>query len=146
MKTIEQARDRLKELTKDAGPLDFGHQAIQIFLPECYKPEYADEHLPLSKEAVVKEIKDYLPFAVGKALDHRGISAQRSVQKLREWLWLLDEHDLFRFATEDGSYKNYGMPILKRIAVRFAIAISTEAMNWQDGLPCREGCDEGCGR
>src|SRR4051812_27113238 len=44
---------------------------------------------PRTTESLDTEAREYLSFAVGKVLNHRGISAERSIIKLREFAWLL---------------------------------------------------------
>lgn len=67
-------------------------------------------------EDVTKAIVDYLPFAWGKANDCRGLSANRSLEHMRGWLWLLGaagqavmEHPDF-----GDNYMMYGKPALVR--------------------------------
>lgn len=66
---------------------------------------------PLHVEAVFAEFVEYLDFAWGKALDERGISAERSVDKLGEFLWLLGEDEVLARFTAAG-YAMYGAPKL----------------------------------
>lgn len=51
-------------------------------------------------------IRDYLPFAWEKANDCRGISAGRSLDHIRTWLWLADFDDLAE--KHFGDYSHYG--------------------------------------
>jgi len=97
---------------------------------------------------VKKTARDYLEFAIGKATDHRGISAERSIDKLREWLWCLGDDELLqRF--ESAEYEQYGAP--KLLVLAEAWGVSTEDMDsteWQrmsKGIPCSDTCYEGCG-
>ena len=74
----------------------------------------ADTWGPVLNDEVQRALAiDYLAFAFGKALDHRGISASRSVDKLDAWLWLLGlDVDRYRAAP----YENYGVPnVIARI-------------------------------
>ena len=96
------------------------------------------------------EAREYLDFAVGKILDHRGISAGRSVDKLTELAWLLGRDDVLA-AMDTADYPQYGAPKVKVFA---------HGMGWADlwpaadvglermaaGEPCRPGCQNGCGR
>jgi hypothetical protein len=90
--------------------------------------------------------RGYLDFAIGKILNHRGISAARSVDKLGEYAWLLGRDDVVS-AMDAAGYEQYGAPKVKAFA---------EGMGWEwpddrelvrmaDGLPCRDGCEGGCG-
>jgi hypothetical protein len=59
------------------------------------------------------EARDYLPFAWDKANNCRGISANRSVDHFRAWLWLAgyDIDDDF-----DRRYEFYGKPVLVTVS------------------------------
>lgn len=51
------------------------------------------------------EASEYLEFAVGKMQGERGLSAQRSVDAYREWLWLLtDDATVAEYETLDCWY------------------------------------------
>lgn len=62
---------------------------------------------------LLKEIRDYLPFAWGKANNQRGLSACRSINHMQAWLWLLGEEQA---AEEIGDYDMYGKPQLRAIS------------------------------
>ena len=88
-----------------------------------------------------------MPFACEKASGHRGISASRSIEHFRNWLWLLGDDELLEFSGGDNNYINCGAPILKAIADKYRF-------DWPDddglnrmarGEPCVDGCVEGCG-
>lgn len=95
---------------------------------------------------------DYLTFAIGKIVQHRGLSAGRSVNHFSAWLWLLfPDEEFARF--EGAAYENYGAPQVKVAAEllgaedAWAAAVSEhdELAPMAAGEPCRPGCDEGCG-
>src|SRR5688572_20455747 len=67
---------------------------------------YADD------AAISQEAREYLAFAWGKAEDHRGLSAERSVIKLTEYLWLLGKEEALK-QMDEAEYAQYGAPILK---------------------------------
>lgn len=119
--------------------LDFEH-AKSFLKPEVTKEGWQPS--PLTEEVVKKELADYLQFAWDKALNHRGLSAGRSIEKLTEWLWLLDDEEL----VTQHQYKNYGVPILLAISKKYELPYptTTDAMNMAEGKPCRENCEEGC--
>lgn len=92
-----------------------------------------------------KSIADYLPFAIGKALDHRGLSASRSVDHMRGWVWLMGD-DKFD-AVDWSNYQNYGVPVLKRCAELVGYdwpADNERLQRMADGLACIPDCEEGC--
>lgn len=88
----------------------------------------------------------YYTFAVGKIEDHRGLSADRSVTKLREFAWLLGRDDAVE-AMDAADHMNYGAPKVKAFAqaMGYAWPDSTELNRMADGLPCDDDCGSGCG-
>jgi len=112
------------------------------------KPEAKADGWPIplewSRNTVLAEMKDYMRFAWGKALDHRGISASRSVQKFTTWLRMLGEESCI----SGVPYENYGAPILMAISKKFRFYVPKDpaAERMSQGLTCRpDGCEEGCG-
>lgn len=101
---------------------------------------------PRGRDALLAEMDHYAEFAWGKARDHRGISANRSVSHYRGWLWLLSDDDFGAIDWE--RYRNYGAPILKQICERFAFPVPADEalLRMSRGEPCEPGCGEGCGR
>lgn len=80
-----------------------------------FKDDLVESYLPTTKEYtrenVLADMRDYLAFAYEKALDQRGLSASRSVQKMATWLYMLN--DPFHKEVED--YEDYGLANLHRI-------------------------------
>lgn len=101
-------------------------------------------------DAVVGRAKEYLDFAVRKASDHRGISAERSTVKLAEYAWLLGRDDVVT-AMDAAGYAQYGAPKVKAYGVGMGFW-SAEHDSDQDfarmaqGELCSPDCEEGCGR
>src|SRR5579859_7051421 len=88
--------------------LGFVGEAILPFLsPEKVSPllkEDADlsdwQQKPLTRESVIATMREYMTFAWEKVMDHRGISAMRSVEKMTAWLWLLGDEETQQFAED----------------------------------------------
>jgi hypothetical protein len=95
---------------------------------------------------VLEEMKAYMGFAWEKTINHRGISSIRSITKMRAWLWLLGDNELFDWAGDEANYTNYGAPILMRISKQYKFEIPDEAavFNMASGRKCRSDCQEGC--
>ena len=73
--------------------LDFEH-AVEFLKPEATREHWEGggekkEPYPLAEASVMRDFRDYAEFAWGKAQDHRGLSAYRSLEKLSAWAWLL---------------------------------------------------------
>ncbi len=114
------------------------------------KAEWNKNVVSLTEDNVKAEMKDYMSFAIGKALDHRGISASRSVEKMQAYCAILEIGNQIHWEW----YAQYGAPILKEIC---------DMMGWQamyttdltygveqfarmaDGKRCSDDCMEGCG-
>lgn len=103
---------------------------------------------PLTPEAVKAEIVGYLPFAWEKATNHRGLSASRSIEHMRAWLWLLGDTEALDYIGQDENWGQYGAKCLKYIGDRYGFAMPDDdaARRMADGEPCMPGCDMGCGR
>lgn len=155
MKTKAEIAEFLKKKEKDdVFGFTFGaiaHYAAELICEQEYGkdrakwPEYvrATKDSKLTKRAVTNEIVGYLPFAFKKALTHRSISAERSVDKLAAWLWVLED-PLYEFAMDEKNYAYYGVPVLKRVAKKFSVKIPNRIKDWKNGKPCQRGCIEGC--
>ncbi len=118
------------------------------FLKEDYVLKRSEWNDDSSDNIARKGMKSYMEFALGKAYDHRGISAGRSVSKMTSYLWLLGNDDLLdRFL--NAGYAQYGVPQLMVICEEYDIEIpehmQSEIANMAQGKPCEPGCDNGCG-
>jgi hypothetical protein len=100
----------------------------------------------LTEENVINKIKNYMIFALDKAGNHRGLSAQRSIAHFEHWLWLLEDKETLGFITR-LNYTNYGCPILKKICEKYGMEypIDEKMQRMARGEPCCPGCQEGCG-
>lgn len=115
---------------------------IRVAVPDVHDEDLAD-WTPVDTEPTARA---YLTFAVVKIRGHRGISASRSVDKLREYAWLLGRDDVTA-AMDAVDYPQYGAPKVKV----FADGLGWE---WPDepqlarmaaGEPCTPDCERGCG-
>lgn len=112
-------------------------------------PDVTEDQWPGSIEYARATAIGYLPFAVKKALDHRGLSASRTVEHYRGWLWALGLDD----EVDWGRYSQYGAPTIAAAALALGVGVPvpddpSEAAMWERmaaGDPCRVGCQEGCG-
>lgn len=95
----------------------------------------------------LQEARDYLTFAWGKAQDHRGISATRSITKLSAYAWLLGMDGVIQ-RIEAAPYAQYGAPKLRIFAEAFGgnVPEDEDLQNMMAGRPCRADCETGCGR
>ena len=144
-RTTEEIKTRLEEMKK-VDMFGFSLGDLMLYLPELLDEEDKKnaETTPPTEEKIIAEIVKYLPFAFDKALGHRGLSANRSVMHLANWAWFLRRDDLLAFADSSDNYRNYGVPILKKFAMEFGVAMPPRIENWKDGEACTAGCDNGC--
>lgn len=124
-------------------------------MPDGEFTSEASEYPVFASENIDKEAREYLVFAIGKAVNHRGISASRSVDKLREMAWLMGKDDVVE-AMDEAGYTEYGVPKLKVFAdgMKYPFEFpesekgyySADTLkNMAAGVPCEKGCTEGCG-
>ena len=93
-------------------------QAKEFLKDEVTVEEFAKIGKPLTQEAVISELKEYMPFAWKKANNCRGLSAGRSINHMQNWLWLLGEDEA---AKEIEHHQFYGKPQLRAICEKFGI-------------------------
>lgn len=161
LRTNQEIVTRIKEVEKfdffgtEVGdlmnylPFDLAKSWLK---PEVSLDQWEKVRQPHTRENILKEMREYMPFAIGKATGHRGLSASRSISHYKAWVWLLGDKD---YETVDwDKFQNYGCPILALIAETYEIRIdawlggdSLEAFeNMASGRSCRPYCTEGCGR
>lgn len=127
--------------------LDFATAMAAGFLKEDATEEAWGDPKPRNGDGLRQEAKDYLSFAFGKAEDHRGLSAGRSVAKMRAYLWLMG-NDAALAEYDAAPYRNYGVPQLLVAAKHLGVEAppdDTPLGRMGRGLSCHEGCDDGCG-
>ncbi len=152
MRTIEEI---VQKLSVPSGRM-FGPEVLAQYLPrELHKSvDFIStedfEQRPLERDAIIQEMRSHMAFAWGKVENHRGISALRSVNKMRAWIWVLGDESLsFELEKlEETEYAQYGAPILARVCQEYGFDIPKSAAiaNMIKGLPCVDDCEEGCGR
>lgn len=126
--------------------LDWEHVS-KYLKPTAERGDWDETKEGTDDEHVSLELAGYLDFAWGKARDHRGISAERSVQKLTDLVWLLGRDDVLEQIDAAG-YAQYGAPKLKVISEAFGLPMpdSPDIVRMMAGLECDPtGCESGCG-
>jgi len=156
MRTPEEIKEKIKEENKkfmcfqsdvliNYLSLEQAEQGQFLKSDHILTPETWTQN-PLTTEAITSEMREYMSFAIEKTTDHRGLSANRSIDKMKAWLWLLQDQDLLDLADNDDNYQNYGAPILLKICQKYKLGLpmGSDFLRMTEGLPCRDGCDEGC--
>lgn len=166
MRTIPEVVARLHAMKQDPRVDIFGFESGVLLgylpladaLPFLDEPKLTpeirarwDEEVdPLDREVVLGAMTEYMSFAVEKVLDHRGLSAGRSVAKMLGWLWLLGDNDLREQILSDTiPYPQYGAPRLRAIMGKYDLRVDDARgetfVNMSEGRPCRPDCRDGCG-
>jgi hypothetical protein len=126
--------------------LDYEH-AREFLKPDVTAEDWNKNTLALTEQNVRAEMAKYMAFAWGKVVDHRGISAGRSVLKMCAWLWILGDEETLS-AVRAASYENYGAPKLLIICERLGFEVpddDEDARRMARGLKCTRGDGCGCG-
>lgn len=151
IEAVQRGGDFFGTQTNDLlAALDFEH--AKSYLREGVTAEQWAEAMVATEGGIRDAAAGYLEFAVGKALNHRGISASRSVDHFRAWVFLLGTDEQLA-QLESTEYEQYGVPQLAVAAEILEIpmtwdallAASPELANMAKGEPCEPGCDSGCG-
>lgn len=134
--------------------LTFEH-AREFLKPEVTDAEWSGLRSELSDAGVLETARVYMQdYGWPKAEDHRGLSASRTVSKMKCWLWLLNtpalDALLRRVENEEIPYTNYGAPILAAICREMDWPIPKSpvlaAMMRSEKCPeCVENGEGGCG-
>lgn len=125
MRTTDEILKRIAELdatdifgfTRSDLILSLPFEAAKPFLKADAAEEDWDYQSP-DEENIVSVIKTYMPFAWEKANNCRGLSAARSLDHMKAWLWLLGEDEA---AGSLGDYTHYGKPELRAICEHYGV-------------------------
>ena len=112
--------------------IDFEHAKPFLkpeYVEKCEKGKEKWKHITDIKEAV-QDFLDYMAFAWRKAIDQRGISAGRSIEKLSTYMWLLGREDLLEILVDDNKYNPYGSPALIECCGKLGIDVPEELMEF----------------
>jgi len=121
-RTQQQIVDRIKEVEKDDF---FGFQSGDLirFLDFEHAKEFLKDdvksHQWKPQTDPIEHIKDYMPFAWDKANGCRGLSAGRSIEHMKAWLWLDGKEALADKL--DSMYQYYGKPCLHAVCLEYGI-------------------------
>jgi hypothetical protein len=122
-------------------------EAKEFLHPGAKKVDWHPLPLQEAKEGAI----GYVQFAISKMDHHRGLSAGRSVDHMRAWIWLFTDDDWAQ-KMDEAPYQNYGAPKVKVFCEAMGLqdvwdlTTTPEVRNMAEGKPCREGCEEGCGK
>lgn len=129
-RTEEEILERIEELSNSVLPFErevlYSYLSYETLDDEgVLKDDVSKEDWDkseLSAHVVVKEMEDYMDFAIEKAENKKGNSATRSIMKYSAWLWLLGDDKGHTFVNDDSNYEPYGKPCLEYIQERYSKA------------------------
>lgn len=127
LKTIPEIVEKIDSLTREEDFFGAMRGDLIDFLPfkEAKKylkkgvtaKKWAEYQRPLTVESITERVKDYMPFAWEKANNRRGLSAGRSVDHFKAYLWLMNDGSLEEM--EKIEYQHYGKEKLIYVAEKF---------------------------
>lgn len=140
----EAAEDDMFGFRREVLASAMDAETLRAAMPDVDLPDVGRPTMP--PDEVEPEARAYLEFAAGKIVSHRGISASRSVDKLRELAWLLGRDDVIA-AMDEADYPMYGAPKVKAFAdgMGFEWPDDADLARMAEGLPCADDCQDGCG-
>lgn len=155
MRSEQELVDFLQKSLKESNILNFQPEVIVPYLSfksaqKFLKPGLTEEEFKswgfpeYTRENVFQAMADYMrDYGWPKAKAHRGISADRTIQKMEAWIFLLGDDPAF---LKPIAYRNYGAPKLKAICEKYDLPIpeDEDLQRMMQGLPCQPGCSNGC--
>lgn len=125
MRTAQEIHARIKQVEGDDffgfETSDYIHHLEYSEAAQYLKPGVTEDQwqpAQRDKASLIAEILDYMPFAFEKAIGERGLSAGRSIDHMKAWLWLAGEDDLLtQLDGIDGG--PFGLEILKVICTHY---------------------------
>ena len=132
------------ERIESAGWLDFAADVLSDYISwKNAKQFYNDEYIKSVKSGKEKKPRmitdiyetaqdflDYMVFGWMKAIDERGISASRTINKLGHWLWLMGREDLKHLINDEDLYNPYGAPALIAVCKKMGISVPKELIEF----------------
>lgn len=141
-RTQKEIFERIKK--ESENPFSFSADVLIDYLDwEKSKQFYKNEYIKKVKDKkekkptkitdiyeTVQDMLDYLIFGYMKALDERGLSAGRTIDKLSHWLWLLGREDLKRLVNDNELYNPYGMPALIELTKALGLKVPEDCIEF----------------
>jgi len=94
--------------------------ALQFIYEGVAEEDWTDKSV-YKREDIIAKMRDYMSFAVGKARNQRGISANRSILHYVAWIWLTGDDEFLSEIQQlyEKEYHAYGLPILEKISQHY---------------------------
>lgn len=130
MRTSQEIADRMEWEKRQNEFMNFALDDLLAYLTDFeLAKKYlkagvtAEEWVQAVGELVdpLQAVREYMPFAWEKANSCRGISASRSMDHMRAWLWLAGEDELLGKIEQLLNHSYYGKPHLRKICEHLGI-------------------------
>lgn len=125
----EQFRDFFGAACGDLVEFLTYENAKPFLRADVTEESWSDVYKAATLENIKLAVADYMPFAWRKANNCRGLSAQRSIDHMKAWLWLTGD-DKALDVLEAVQYEHYGKEKLIFVAEYFGLDWS----GWDDGV------------
>lgn len=124
--------------------LDFEH-ARQFLIADATADGWAFEQC-LTDEQAIARMRESMPYAWQQVIDHQGRTANRSVEKLIAWLFVLGDDETL-LGMMGRPFAMWGAPRLRFVCDRYEFPVPSErtVRRMSEGKKCRRTCDRGCG-
>lgn len=125
MRSYSEIQQRIRD---DDGFFGFGIEVLATYLPleECrefLKEGVEDwDHKANTTDVIYNDLAEYMSFAWEKANAERGLSAIRSIEKVKAWLFLLERDDIL-IALEEHDTEPYGKGMLRFVCQQLELKI-----------------------
>lgn len=120
------------ETSEYYGFLDYAH-AKPFLKHETPEEDWNRHSIYPSVGNLLVTMLGYMPFAWEKANDCRGISAIRSIDHYKAWLWLMDDGFLEQFNAIE--YEHYGKEMLIAVCEKY----EWNWKQWDNGIRSNRG-------
>jgi len=113
-----------KEILINYMPVNF---SVEWIKEDC-KQKHLDNPIKIIDDTyeTAQDFLDYMVFGWMKALDERGISASRTIDKCGTYMWLLNRADIDDVLRDHELYNPYGSPALIKACEMLGIAAPEE--------------------
>jgi hypothetical protein len=157
MRTTQEIIKRIRALIHQDSFVGYPCiQTLVMFLPFDQAEEFLTgvkkaewTSMENTKDVILSEIKEYIPFVLGEAIKHRCLQSSTNVSILVQLSWMLGMDDVVAFGEKAENFAKCGAPVFKKICDCFDIQDEQlkdpRFTNMASGAPCSPGC-KGCER
>lgn len=141
LKLVRSHDEILAYGNKHDGMFSFSKEILINYLPvdksvDWIQDKHKAEHLSCALRLIddvfetTQDFLDYMVFGWMKALDQRGISASRTIDKCATWMWLLGRDDVEQVLRDNDLYNPYGVPALIKACEKLGISVPEDVIEF----------------